>query len=70
QHCLFAFFLSKIKPKKISEAHEDESWVDAMQEELLHLEPNGSTGIRRMKEVLWLEIRQDWLPRDIDKRKG
>ncbi|GJX18181.1 putative ribonuclease H-like domain-containing protein [Tanacetum coccineum] len=35
KHCLFACFLSKIKPKKISEALEDKSWVDAMQEELL-----------------------------------
>ncbi|GJY12637.1 putative ribonuclease H-like domain-containing protein, partial [Tanacetum coccineum] len=35
QHCLFAYFLSQIEPKKISEALEDESWVDAMQEELL-----------------------------------
>ncbi|GJW92070.1 putative ribonuclease H-like domain-containing protein [Tanacetum coccineum] len=35
QHCLFACFLSQIEPKKISEAFEDESWVDAMQEELL-----------------------------------
>ncbi|GJW96978.1 ribonuclease H-like domain-containing protein [Tanacetum coccineum] len=35
QHCLFACFLSQQEPKKISEALEDESWVDAMQEELL-----------------------------------
>ncbi|GJX64972.1 putative ribonuclease H-like domain-containing protein [Tanacetum coccineum] len=35
QHCLFACFLSQNEPKKISEAHEDESWVDAIQEELL-----------------------------------
>nr|GEW12321.1 retrovirus-related Pol polyprotein from transposon TNT 1-94 [Tanacetum cinerariifolium] len=34
-HCLFACFLSQIEPKKISQALEDESWVDAMQEELL-----------------------------------
>ncbi|GKA81364.1 putative ribonuclease H-like domain-containing protein, partial [Tanacetum coccineum] len=34
QHCLFACFLSQIEPKKISQALEDESWVDAMQEEL------------------------------------
>ncbi|GJR26649.1 putative ribonuclease H-like domain-containing protein [Tanacetum coccineum] len=34
QHCLFACFLSQNEPKKISEALEDESWVDAMQEEL------------------------------------
>ncbi|GKD90002.1 ribonuclease H-like domain-containing protein [Tanacetum coccineum] len=35
QHCLFACFLSQNEPKKISEALEDESWVNAMQEELL-----------------------------------
>ncbi|GJU82674.1 putative ribonuclease H-like domain-containing protein, partial [Tanacetum coccineum] len=35
QHCLFACFLSQNEHKKISEALEDESWVDAMQEELL-----------------------------------
>ncbi|GJR75131.1 putative ribonuclease H-like domain-containing protein [Tanacetum coccineum] len=35
QHCLFACFISQIEPKKISQALEDESWVDAMQEELL-----------------------------------
>nr|GEW37701.1 putative ribonuclease H-like domain-containing protein [Tanacetum cinerariifolium] len=33
QHGLFACFLSQIEPKKISQALEDESWVDAMQEE-------------------------------------
>ncbi|GJQ91876.1 hypothetical protein Tco_0003015 [Tanacetum coccineum] len=32
QHSLFACFLSQIKPKKISKALEDESWVDAMQD--------------------------------------
>ncbi|GKF95822.1 putative ribonuclease H-like domain-containing protein, partial [Tanacetum coccineum] len=37
-HCLFACFLSQHKPKKISEALEDERWVDAMQEELLQFE--------------------------------
>ncbi|GJR01845.1 hypothetical protein Tco_0524829 [Tanacetum coccineum] len=34
QHCLFACFLSQNEPKKILEALEDESWVDAMQEEI------------------------------------
>nr|GEV75274.1 putative ribonuclease H-like domain-containing protein [Tanacetum cinerariifolium] len=38
QHCLFACFLSQIEPKKISQALEDESWVDAMQEELLQFQ--------------------------------
>ncbi|GJU08973.1 putative ribonuclease H-like domain-containing protein [Tanacetum coccineum] len=37
-HCLFACFLSQHEPKKISEALEDERWVDAMQEELLQFE--------------------------------
>ncbi|GKA71801.1 putative ribonuclease H-like domain-containing protein [Tanacetum coccineum] len=37
QHCLFACFLSQHEPKKISEALEDESWVDAMQEEFAFL---------------------------------
>ncbi|GJR88500.1 putative ribonuclease H-like domain-containing protein [Tanacetum coccineum] len=37
-HCLFACFMSQHEPKKISEALEDESWVDAMQEELLQFE--------------------------------
>ncbi|GJY83005.1 putative ribonuclease H-like domain-containing protein [Tanacetum coccineum] len=35
QHCLFSCFLSQVEPKKISDALEDESWVDAMQDELL-----------------------------------
>nr|GEW62145.1 putative ribonuclease H-like domain-containing protein [Tanacetum cinerariifolium] len=35
QHCLFACFLSEVEPKKISQALEDESWADAMHEELL-----------------------------------
>ncbi|GJT45758.1 putative ribonuclease H-like domain-containing protein [Tanacetum coccineum] len=35
EHCLFACFLSQVEPKKISDALKDESWVDAMQEELL-----------------------------------
>ncbi|GJR15734.1 hypothetical protein Tco_0798386 [Tanacetum coccineum] len=35
QHCLFACFLSQEEPKKISEALKNNSWVEAMQEELL-----------------------------------
>ncbi|GKC39090.1 putative ribonuclease H-like domain-containing protein [Tanacetum coccineum] len=37
-HCLFACFLSQVEPKKIADALEDESWVDAMQEELLQFQ--------------------------------
>nr|GFA29749.1 hypothetical protein [Tanacetum cinerariifolium] len=35
QFCLFSCFLSQIEPKKISDALQDPSWVEAMQEELL-----------------------------------
>ncbi|GJS90338.1 putative ribonuclease H-like domain-containing protein [Tanacetum coccineum] len=35
QHCLFSCFLSQEEPKKIAEALQDDSWVHAMQEELL-----------------------------------
>ncbi|GJR93171.1 putative ribonuclease H-like domain-containing protein [Tanacetum coccineum] len=35
QTCLFACFLSQEEPKKVSQALADESWVEAMQEELL-----------------------------------
>ncbi|GJX59868.1 putative ribonuclease H-like domain-containing protein [Tanacetum coccineum] len=35
QNCLFAWFLSQEEPKTISQALQDESWVEAMQEELL-----------------------------------
>ncbi|GJT60255.1 putative ribonuclease H-like domain-containing protein [Tanacetum coccineum] len=35
QNYLFACFLSQEEPKKISQALEDDSWIEAMQEELL-----------------------------------
>nr|GEZ02969.1 hypothetical protein [Tanacetum cinerariifolium] len=35
QNCLFACFLSQHKPAKITQALNDESWVEAMQERLL-----------------------------------
>nr|GEU92267.1 hypothetical protein [Tanacetum cinerariifolium] len=34
QHCMFAYFLSQVKPKSVAQALEDPSWVDAMQEEM------------------------------------
>nr|GEW61467.1 retrovirus-related Pol polyprotein from transposon TNT 1-94 [Tanacetum cinerariifolium] len=36
QFCLFSCFLSQVEPKKIFDALQDPSWVEAMQEELLH----------------------------------
>nr|GEZ61291.1 ribonuclease H-like domain-containing protein [Tanacetum cinerariifolium] len=35
QFCLFSCFLSQVEPKKIYDALQDPSWVEAMQEELL-----------------------------------
>ncbi|GJY33849.1 putative ribonuclease H-like domain-containing protein, partial [Tanacetum coccineum] len=35
QNCLLACFLSQEEPKKLSQALEDERWVEAMQEELM-----------------------------------
>nr|GFC66463.1 ribonuclease H-like domain, reverse transcriptase, RNA-dependent DNA polymerase [Tanacetum cinerariifolium] len=35
QFCLFSCFLSQVVPKKVSDALQDPSWVEAMQEELL-----------------------------------
>nr|GFB20103.1 hypothetical protein [Tanacetum cinerariifolium] len=35
QFCLFSCFLSQVEPKKISDALQDPSWVEAIQEELL-----------------------------------
>ncbi|GJV38836.1 hypothetical protein Tco_1417276 [Tanacetum coccineum] len=57
QHCLFACFLSQSEPRKVSEALEDGSWVEAMQEELLQFKlqqvwvlvdlPNGAKVIEK-----------------------
>ncbi|GJT23494.1 putative ribonuclease H-like domain-containing protein [Tanacetum coccineum] len=35
QNCLFAYFLSQKEPKKVIQALDDPSWIEAMQEELL-----------------------------------
>ncbi|KAD4889117.1 hypothetical protein E3N88_21190 [Mikania micrantha] len=39
--CLFSCFLSQIEPKKVAEALKDNSWVEAMQEELLQFQRQG-----------------------------
>ncbi|GJS53581.1 putative ribonuclease H-like domain-containing protein [Tanacetum coccineum] len=56
QNCLFSCFLSQMKPKKVIQALEDPSWIEAMQEELLQFQlqkvwtlvnlPNGKKAIR------------------------
>ncbi|GJT30466.1 putative ribonuclease H-like domain-containing protein [Tanacetum coccineum] len=69
QHCLFACFLSQIEPKKISEALKDESWVDAMQEELLQFK------IQKVWILIDLpygkkEIRTKWVYRNKKDERG
>ncbi|GKA39270.1 putative ribonuclease H-like domain-containing protein, partial [Tanacetum coccineum] len=56
QNCLFAYFLSQLEPKKVIQALEDPSWIEAMQKELLKFQlqkvwtlvdpPNGKRAIR------------------------
>nr|GEU39012.1 hypothetical protein [Tanacetum cinerariifolium] len=56
QNCLFACFLSQIEPNKVTQALDDESWVEAIQEELLQFKllnvwtlvdlPHGKRAIR------------------------
>ncbi|GJQ95062.1 putative ribonuclease H-like domain-containing protein [Tanacetum coccineum] len=55
ENCLFACFLSQNEPKKVIQALEDPSWIEAMQEELLQFQlqkvwtlvdlPNGKRAI-------------------------
>ncbi|GJY74617.1 hypothetical protein Tco_0479048, partial [Tanacetum coccineum] len=70
---------SKEEPKNIFEALQDDSWVQAMQEELLQFKlqqvwvlvdlQNGSTDIKEMKEEWLSEIRQDWWHKGTRRKK-
>ncbi|GJZ44110.1 putative ribonuclease H-like domain-containing protein [Tanacetum coccineum] len=60
-HCLFACFLSQHEPKKISEALKDESWVDAMQEELMKEEL-----LSEIKQVYQMDVKSAFLYGKID----
>nr|GEZ09440.1 hypothetical protein [Tanacetum cinerariifolium] len=73
QFCLFSCFLSQVEPKKISDALQDPSWVEAMQEELLQFKiqnvwslvdcPKGVRPIgtkwvlKKKKDERWIVIR-------------
>ncbi|GKB86218.1 ribonuclease H-like domain-containing protein, partial [Tanacetum coccineum] len=59
QHCLFSCFLSQIEPKKIFEALEDESWVDAMQEELLNKKDERGVVVRNKARLVAQGYRQE-----------
>ncbi|GKA21253.1 putative ribonuclease H-like domain-containing protein [Tanacetum coccineum] len=47
QNCLFAYFLSQIEPKKVTQALIDPSWIEAMQDELL----------QNKKDERWIVVR-------------
>ncbi|GJV98325.1 putative ribonuclease H-like domain-containing protein [Tanacetum coccineum] len=57
QNCLFACFLSQHEPTKISQALDDESWVEAMQEELLQ---NSISKINHLRELVDLVESLEW----------
>nr|GEU89598.1 hypothetical protein [Tanacetum cinerariifolium] len=59
QHCLFACFLSQIEPKKITQALEDESWVDAMQEELMNKKDERGVIVRNKARLVAYRHRQE-----------
>ncbi|GJV57476.1 putative ribonuclease H-like domain-containing protein, partial [Tanacetum coccineum] len=56
QHYLFAYFLSQIEPKKISQALEDKSWVDVMQEELLNKKDERGVVVRNKARIEAIRI--------------
>ncbi|GJR23023.1 putative ribonuclease H-like domain-containing protein [Tanacetum coccineum] len=59
KHCLFACFLSQNEPKKISKALEDESWVDAMQEEVLNKKDERGVVVRNKARLVAQGHRQE-----------
>ncbi|GKE86146.1 putative ribonuclease H-like domain-containing protein, partial [Tanacetum coccineum] len=58
-HCLFACFLSQHEPKKISEALEDKSWVDAMQEEFQNKKDERGVVVRNKARLVAKGHRQE-----------
>nr|GEV15837.1 hypothetical protein [Tanacetum cinerariifolium] len=59
QHCLFACFLSQVEAKKISQALEDKSWVDTMQEELLNKKDEKGVIVRNKARLVTQGHRQE-----------
>nr|GFA13557.1 hypothetical protein [Tanacetum cinerariifolium] len=57
QFYLFLCFLSQVEPKKISDALQDPSWVEAMQEELLqfkiHKDPGYLTKVYKVEKAMY-----------------
>nr|GFA41655.1 putative ribonuclease H-like domain-containing protein [Tanacetum cinerariifolium] len=69
QFCLFSCFLSQVKPKKISDALQDPSWVEAMQEELLQFKiQNVWTLVDCPKEVRPIGIK--WVLKNKKDKRG
>nr|GEV91393.1 hypothetical protein [Tanacetum cinerariifolium] len=58
-NCLFAKFLSQIEPKKVAQALNDESWVEAMQEELLNKKDERDIAVRNKARLVAQGHRQE-----------
>ncbi|GJU21607.1 putative ribonuclease H-like domain-containing protein [Tanacetum coccineum] len=68
QNCLFACFLSQHEPTKISQALDDESWVKAMQEELLQFKIQKGIVVRNKARLVAQVYKQK--EGDVDYNKG
>ncbi|GJS40151.1 ribonuclease H-like domain-containing protein [Tanacetum coccineum] len=73
QTCLFACFLSQEEPKKVSQALADESWVEAMQEELLQFKLQELPELKQIR-TLFLAFALSWaslsIQMDVKKLSG
>ncbi|GKB45853.1 uncharacterized mitochondrial protein-like protein [Tanacetum coccineum] len=58
QNCLFACFLSQMEPKKVIQALEDPSWIEAMQEELLQFQLQKMSSMGEFTFFLGLQVQQ------------
>ncbi|GJS95544.1 putative ribonuclease H-like domain-containing protein [Tanacetum coccineum] len=67
QNCLFAYFLSQMEPKKVTQALTDPSWIEAMQDELLQFRLQKVQEPTDDKEKeLWVELKRLFEPDNDD----
>nr|GFA25056.1 hypothetical protein [Tanacetum cinerariifolium] len=59
ENCLFACFLLLMEPKKVSQALDDESWVETMQKELLNKKDKRGIVVRNKARLVVQGHRQE-----------